>query len=70
MSDRALIEHVAREIATEAHCFGLSKISYDHSEEQRKEVWRMTAIAAISALRDVIGPTMTDRILAPEVERA
>jgi hypothetical protein len=68
MSD--ILEHVAREMATEAYCFGLSKISYENSEPARKDAWKAIAAAGILALRDVIGPTMTDRILAPEVERA
>jgi hypothetical protein len=69
MTDRSTIQHVAREIATEAHCVGLSKISYAMSAKERQEAWEIVAIAAIEALRDVIGPTMTDRILAPEGEK-
>ena len=62
----AILEAVAREMATEAHCFGLSNISYEKSSPERKDAWRSIAAAGVLALRDVIGPTMTDRILEPE----
>jgi len=70
MSDRDTIQHVAREIATEAECVGLSKISYAMSAKERQEAWEIVAIAAIAALRDTVGPTVIDRILEPEGESA
>jgi hypothetical protein len=69
MTDRATIQHVAREIASEAHCVGLSKISHAMSAKERQEAWEIVAIAAIAALRDKVGPTIIDRILAPEGEK-
>jgi hypothetical protein len=70
MTDRATIQHVAREIATEAQCVGLSKISYAMSAKERQEAWEIVAVAAIAALRDKVGPTIIDRIIAPETETA
>lgn len=63
-----LLDHIAREIATEAHCFGLSKISYEDSASERKDAWRAIAVAGLLAIRDEVGPTVIDRIIAPERE--
>lgn len=65
---KPFIDHVAREIAEEAVCARISNISWDNSAEERKDAWRMCAIAAISAMRDEVGHTIVDGILAPEKE--
>jgi hypothetical protein len=64
----SIIDHVARELADEAVCARLSNISWDNSAEERKDAWRMCAIAAISAMRDEVGHTIVDKMLAPERE--
>lgn len=63
------LDHIAKEIADEAHCIGLSQISWERSEDSRKDAWRMLASAAISAMRDEVGVSVVDRILAPQDQR-
>jgi len=60
------LDTVAREMASEANCIGLSSINWENSAEERKDAWRMIAAAGILALRDEVGKTVVDRILAPE----
>jgi hypothetical protein len=59
-----LIDTVAEEIATEAHCIGLSHLSWNSSPQERKDAWRMLATAAICAAR-----TATPAMAAKAEER-
>lgn len=64
----SIIADMAKEMADEARFQGLSKISYADSEEARQVVWQDIARAGLLAIRDVVGHTIVDGILAPEKE--
>lgn len=63
------LELMAREMASEAQCFGLSKISYDDSEQARQDVWKAIAAAGLLAIRDEVGRSIIDAIIAPQGEK-
>jgi len=62
----ALIKHMAHEMAAEAHFIGFSKITPELSTEERMEAWATIGIACLMSLRNELGPTIVDRIVAPE----
>lgn len=64
----SIIAEMAKEMADEARFQGLSMISYADSEEARQVVWQDIARAGLLAIRDVVGRSVVDGILAPEKE--
>lgn len=64
----SIIATMAQEMADEARFQGLSKISYADSAEERQVVWQDIARAGLLAIRDVVGKSVVDGILAPEKE--
>jgi hypothetical protein len=53
----------------EAFCIGMVKESWRNLSPESQDGWRMIATAGILSLRDTVGPTVIDRILAPEGEK-
>lgn len=70
MSDRATIDRVAQEMHAEAVCIGMAHSLWRSLPSESQDGWRMLATAAILALREEVGPTVIDRILAPDTETA
>lgn len=63
------LEIMAEAMADEAQCFGMSKIKYQDSAEARQEVWKAIGVAGLLAIRDVVGHSVIDAIIAPEGEK-
>ena len=66
------LDRIAQEMHAEALCIGLVKSSWSWPflDEDTKEHWRMIATAAVFAMREEVGASTVDRLLAPEREKA